>query len=127
MSAKSISGFVLLLGLSACPKPLPAVPTMATATKGLVVCWDDEPAVADERPLMAALKTRLTGAGYDLTSRICDVQFGYSFLWREDEGDKYYKEASLIVRDASMPRARMAESSCSETQVVRFRFRKRRT
>lgn len=94
-----ICGLLVVAGLAGCPKPIPAVPTAAVATKGIVVCWDDASERDDETGFLKAFKARLVGAGYDVTSRVCDVVFSYGFEWSFDHGgDKYYKEASLTVR-----------------------------
>lgn len=92
---------VLLAGLAGCPKPIAAVPTTATATKAIVVCWDDPSERDDDTGFLKALKARLIGAGYDLTSPVCDIVFSYAFEWGSDRGDKYYREATLIARTGS--------------------------
>jgi len=94
--------WMLALALAACPKPIAAVPTMATGTKGLVICWNDEEKNADQddRAFLTALRKRLEGAGYDLSSRICDVTLGYHLSSVNDRGDKGFTEASLTVSGA---------------------------
>jgi len=75
---------------------------MATATKALVICWTVPSTASDEQKVfLTAFKARLEGAGYDLTSRVCDIDFAYGFGWREEAGDKYWREVTLVVSDGS--------------------------
>lgn len=73
---------------------------MATETKGLVICWNDAEKLDDDsKPFLVAFKKRLEAAGYDLTSSVCDVTFGYGFRWKEDRGEKGYTEATVTISD----------------------------
>lgn len=94
--------WIALVALAGCPKPIAAVPTSATITKGLVICWNDEEQKADDddKPFYAAVRKELERAGYDLTSRVCDVTLGFKLGWQTDQGDKGYTNASLVVSDA---------------------------
>lgn len=93
--------FALLTG--ACDRPIPAVPTMATATKSLAICWR-EPDSADDASdtaLMNAIKARLRGAGYSvLTKGVCDIDLSWKYATRgqRDEDDESYREVTLTVR-----------------------------
>lgn len=99
-SASRVLGAALLL---ACDAPLPAVPTNATATKSVVVCWrdadrGDEPSNA---ALIESMARRLRGAGYAVVANgSCDVTLEWNVAtkgWRNEDDDSY-RAATLTVR-----------------------------
>lgn len=90
-----------LLLVAGCPKPLPAVPTAATATKDLQICWNDKTIDDADRPFMSALKKALVHAGYDLEASVCDATLGYHVQSASEHGREFYKSATLTVSDSS--------------------------
>lgn len=99
MRFAALAAFFALAG---CPKPVPAVPTTATATKGLVICWNDaeNKSVDEDKAFLVAFRKRLESAGYDLTSSLCDVTFAYSFRSKGEHGEQGYTEVTLTLSDA---------------------------
>jgi hypothetical protein len=94
---------VLAVLAIACDHPIAAVPTMATATKSLAICWRDPDKVDDasDTSLMNAIKSRLASAGYRvLTKGVCDIDFGWKFSTKgtRNEDDESYREVTLTVR-----------------------------
>jgi hypothetical protein len=92
-----------LLPLVACETPIAAVPTMATATKDVVICWraPDEGDDTANAAISTALASRLRGAGYHvITKGVCEVSLEWSFSSRghENEGDSSYRQATLTLR-----------------------------
>jgi hypothetical protein len=94
---------VWLLALLACETPIAAVPTMATATKDVVICWRD----ADEgddganAAITTALAKRLRGAGYHvITKGVCEVsiEWGFSSRGHDNENDSSYRQATVTLR-----------------------------
>ncbi len=102
MDARSY-GLVALLCAIACDHPIVAVPTMATTTKTLAICWRD-PDKADDQSdtaLMNAFKSRLASAGYRvLTKGVCDIDVSWKLSMRgtRNEDDESYREVTLTVR-----------------------------
>lgn len=87
----------------ACDHPIAAVPTMATSTKTLAICWrdPDKGDDASDTALMNAIKSRLSSAGYHvLTKGVCDIDLSWKFSTRghRNEDDESYREATVTVR-----------------------------
>lgn len=87
----------------ACDHPIAAVPTNATATKSLAICWrdPDKGDDASDTTLMNALKARLSSAGYHvLTKGVCDIDLSWKLATRghRNEDDESYREVTLTVR-----------------------------
>lgn len=89
--------------LAACEQPIAAVPTHATATKTLIVCWRDPDSGDDstDRPLMMAFKARLITAGYHvITKGVCEISIGYKTQTKgyRNEDDDAFREVTITVR-----------------------------
>ena len=99
-----ISRLLVTLSLVvACDHPIAAVPTMATSTKTLAICWRDADKGDDasDTALMNAIKTRLGSAGYRvLTKGVCDIDISWKFSSRGTHGedDMSYRDVTLTVR-----------------------------
>jgi hypothetical protein len=93
----------LLFLAAACDHPIAAVPTMATSTKTLAICWrdPDKGDDASDTALMNAFKSRLSSAGYHvLTKGVCDIDVSWklSTSGHRNEDDMSYREVTLTVR-----------------------------
>ncbi len=90
---------VMALAIQACAPP-PAVPTRAGPTAGLSVCWQEKS--EDEvvnAPLREAMRVRLTGAGYTLVSKRCDVRLHWRYTTNNPlRGQRRYTSATLEIR-----------------------------
>ena len=96
---------IALLALG-CDQPIPAVPTSATATKDLVICWrdPDQGDDASNASMIHAMAKALRGAGYQVVTKgICEISLEWQLASRghENEFDSSYREATLTVRDGS--------------------------
>jgi hypothetical protein len=92
-----------LVFMIACDHPIVAVPTMATSTKSLAICWrdPDKGDDASDTALMNAIKSRLSSAGYHvLTKGVCDIDLSWkaSTSGHTNEDDMSYREVQLTVR-----------------------------
>jgi hypothetical protein len=101
-----LSLVVVLGALSACGRPPPATPTMAEATKDVVVCWsakvdgpdpDDIGLTAEQISLRHAIERRLTGAGYALSHKKCDVRIRWNNTWGRARGEERSYHASTLT------------------------------
>ena len=99
----------LTVGVIACDHPIIAVPTHATATKTLIVCWRDPDSGDDasDRPLMMALKAQLISSGYHVVTKgVCEIDIGYKTHARgqRNEGDDSFRDITITVRgDNNIP------------------------
>jgi hypothetical protein len=89
--------------LLACETPIAAVPTMATATKDVVICWRDTDDGDDgaNAAISRGLAKRLRGAGYHvITKGVCEVslEWGFSSRGHENENDSSYRAATITLR-----------------------------
>jgi hypothetical protein len=87
----------------ACDHPIAAVPTMATSTKTLAICWRDPDKGDDsaDTALMNAIKSRLSSAGYHvLTKGVCDIDVSWKLSMKgtRSEEDESYREVTMTVR-----------------------------
>lgn len=100
------STWLAVLLVVACDHPIVAVPTTATATKGLVICWRDADQ-GDEgasSTLITVMAKHLRAAGYHVVTKgTCDISLEWAFASRghDNEFDSSYREATLTVRDGS--------------------------
>jgi hypothetical protein len=98
-----LASVVVALGAAGCETPIQAVPTMATTTQGLAVCWsppDEGDAASGTGELKKAVGARLGSAGYRLvTAGHCDLRLSWDLKSQEHNGTHGYREVTLIMRD----------------------------